>query len=225
MSWRPVPDPLSELPDEIVRDLARLGTATVYEASGRVGLIEIPLIQIVPGSRVAGRARTVRCAQNDNLMVHAFLAGACAGDVMVLSMPTPEPVALIGELLATQAKVHGVAAILVDAATRDREELVGLGLPIWTRFVSVRGAAKETAGVIDQPVVVGGAEIRFGDVVVLDADGAVVVSQERIADVTKAALDRAERERLKRAKLEAGVLSYDIDGLRARVETVSNRQI
>lgn len=53
--------------------LAQPGVATVYEASGREGLIDIPLIQIVPDSRVAGPARTVMCGQGDNLMVHAVI--------------------------------------------------------------------------------------------------------------------------------------------------------
>jgi 4-hydroxy-4-methyl-2-oxoglutarate aldolase len=133
-------------------------------------------------------------------------------------MPEPRPVALVGELLATQAKHRKVAAMLVDAAVRDVEELRDVGLPIWARYVRVRGADKRVAGVIGEPVEVGGATIRQGDAVVLDADGAVVVEQDRIDEVLAAARDRAEREREKRAKLEAGELSYDLDGLRQLVE-------
>src|SRR5690606_27545826 len=55
----------------VLEELAALGTATVYEASGRQGLIDIPLTQLVPGSRVAGTALPVLCGQDDNLMVHA----------------------------------------------------------------------------------------------------------------------------------------------------------
>ena len=73
-------------------------------------------------------------------MVHAAMASLEPGDVLVLTMPEPEAVALIGDLLATQAKAHGAAAVLVDGAVRDVEELVELGLPIWARFVSIRGA-------------------------------------------------------------------------------------
>jgi 4-hydroxy-4-methyl-2-oxoglutarate aldolase len=54
--------------------------------------------------------------------------------------------------------------------------------------------------------------------VVLDADGAVVVAQERVADVLAAARQRAAREVEKRARLQAGELSYDLDNLRALVE-------
>jgi 4-hydroxy-4-methyl-2-oxoglutarate aldolase len=199
-------------------ELARLGAATVYEAAGRVGLVDVELHQIVPGSRVAGPARPVRCGQDDNLMVHAAMASARPGDVLVLTMPEPRPVALVGDLLATQALVRGVAGLLVDAAVRDVEELVELGLPVWARWIRVRGAGKDVPGTIDEPVSVGGARIEAGDVVVLDADGAAVVAASQVDEVLAASLEREERERVKREKLRGGALSYDLDGLRARVE-------
>ena len=92
--------------NEIYSRLAQLGSATVYEAGGRRGYVEADLIQVLPGSRAAGPARTVVCAQDDNLMVHAAMAELEPGEVLVLTMPEPRPVALIGELLATQAKVR-----------------------------------------------------------------------------------------------------------------------
>ncbi len=203
---------------DVFRELAELGTATVHEAGGRAALVDLPLLQVVAGSRAAGPARTVRCGQGDNLMVHAAVAEARPGEVLVLTMPDPEPVALVGELLATQAKVRGVAALLVDAAVRDVDELQQLGLPIWARYVRVRGAEKKVPGRIGEPVEVGGAMIRQGDAIVLDADGAVVVEQERVEEVLAAARTRAEREVEKRAKLQAGALSYDLDGLRELVD-------
>ena len=200
-------------------ELARLGSATVHEAAGRAQVVDVPLIQVVPGSRAAGPARTVRCGQDDNLMVHAAVAEAEPGEVLVLTMPESRPVALVGELLATQAKVAGVAALLVDAAVRDLEELRDVGLPIWARYVRVKGADKRVPGVVGEPVEVAGARIRQGDVVVLDADGAVVVEQERVDEVLAAGLAREEREREKRAKLQAGAFSYDLDGLRELLES------
>ena len=204
---------------DVFGELAELGTATVHEASGRAGLVDVPLIQVLPGSRAAGPARTVLCGQDDNLMVHAAVAEARRGEVLVLTMPEPAPVALAGELLATQAKVRGVSALLVDAAVRDLDELRELGLPVWARFVRVRGADKSEPGAIGEPVRLGGATIRQGDAVVLDADGAVVVEKERVEAVLAAARERAEREREKRAKLQSGALSYDLDGLRRLIES------
>jgi 4-hydroxy-4-methyl-2-oxoglutarate aldolase len=197
---------------------ARLGVATVHEAMGKTGLIDIELRQVVRGSRVAGPARIAACAQDDNLMVHAVMAEAQPGEVLVLTMPEPSPVALLGELLATQASVRGVAGVLVDAAVRDLDELEQLGLPVWARYVRARGALKDVPGELNVPVVVGGAEIRPADIVVLDCDGGVVVPAERSGEVAQLALAREERERKLRAKLEAGELSYDLHGLRAIVE-------
>ena len=210
---------MNELHDE----LARLGSATVYEAGGRRGYVDADLVQVVPGSRAAGPARTVRCGQDDNLMVHAVMADVQPGEVIVLSMPEPRPVALVGELLATQAQAHGAAAMLIDASVRDVEELVELGLPIWARWVRVRGADKDAAGAIGEPVQIGGATIRQRDLVVLDADGAAVVERERVADVLQAARARAERELVKRARLAAGALSFELDGLRERLQNARAR--
>ena len=38
-------------------EIARLGVATMHEAAGRVGIVDLDLTQVVPGSRVAGPAR------------------------------------------------------------------------------------------------------------------------------------------------------------------------
>jgi 4-hydroxy-4-methyl-2-oxoglutarate aldolase len=201
-----------------VTELAELGSATVYEASGREGLVDLDLHQVIPGSRAAGPARIARCGQGDNLMVHAVMDRAQPGEVLVLTMPDPQPVALIGELLVTQAKGRGVAALLVDAAVRDVTELRELGVPVWARWIRVRGATKTEVGELDVPVELGGATIEPGDSLVLDEDGVVVVSRDRVDEVLAASRERLEMERAKRAKLEAGELSYDLDGLRARVE-------
>jgi 4-hydroxy-4-methyl-2-oxoglutarate aldolase len=199
-------------------ELASLGSATVYEAAGRQGLVDATFHQLIPGSRVAGPARTVRCGQDDNLMVHAVMESIEPGEVVVLTMPEPRPVALVGELLATQAIGRKAAALLVDASIRDVEELQELGLPIWARWVRIRGATKIEPGTVGEPVEVGGCTIANGDAVVLDTDGAAVVPRARIDEVLEASRTRAEKERVKRAKLEAGELSYDLDGLRQIVE-------
>lgn len=198
--------------------LSELGVATVYEASGREGLIDIPLFQIIPNSRVAGAARTVLCGQDDNLMVHAAIEQIQPGEVLVLTMPEPAPVALIGELLATQVKVKKAAGILVDASVRDVSELIELGLPIWSHFIRVKGATKTKIGELNVIVTVGGIQIASGDVVVMDVDGAVCVKQVRVDEVLKASEERLEKEATLRKKLLAGQISYDLHGLRATVE-------
>ncbi len=202
----------------VYEELSRLGSATVYEAGGRRGFVDADMHRVVPGSRAAGPARTVRCGQGDNLMVHAAMARVRPGDVLVLTMPEPAPFALFGDLLATQASEQGAAAVLVDASVRDVDDLAEMGLPVWARYIRVQGATKQAVGELDVPVEVGGATIRPGDAVVLDGDGIAVVPADDVAAVLDAAHEREEREAAKREQLQAGRLSYDLDGLRAIVE-------
>jgi 4-hydroxy-4-methyl-2-oxoglutarate aldolase len=108
--------------------------------------------------------------------------------------------------------------VLVDAAVRDVDELAALGLPVWSRYVRARGADKAEVGTIDEPVTIGDTVVRAGDVVVLDADGAVVVEHERLSNVLQATRARSQQESETRAQLEEGALTYDLYGLRDLVE-------
>jgi 4-hydroxy-4-methyl-2-oxoglutarate aldolase len=198
--------------------IAELGVATIHEAAGRTGIVDLPLTQVVAGSRVAGPARIALCVSGDNTMVHAAVAHAEPGDVLVLTSDEPAPIALVGELIATQAQVQGVAGILVDGAVRDLDELAVIGLPIWARFVRAQGATKGAVGKLDVPVVVGGAEIRPGDLLVMDCDGAMALPSARVEEVLPLALERAEHERAMRQRYAAGELSYELQGLREIVE-------
>ncbi len=198
-------------------EMATLGVATVYEASGKAGLIDIPLHRLAPRTAVAGPARTVRCGQDDNLMVHAAIERIVPGDVLVLTMPEPSSVALVGDLLLTQMIAAGAAGVLVDAAVRDADELATMAVPVWARFISVRGATKRIVGDLDLPVLCGGTTIAPGDIVVLDGDGACAVARARFEAVLAAARARAALETANRARYTAGERSFDINGFRAIV--------
>ena len=205
-----------ERPADATRPLDGFGTATVCEAAGGEGIVDLDLKQVIPGSRAVGPARTVLCGQGDNLAVHEALASVRPGEVLVITMPEPAPFGAVGELLVLQAQARGVAGMLIDVAVRDIAELKEIGLPIWTRFVRVRRTNKADPGRLDVPVVVGGAAIRPGDAVVMDDDGVVVVAAERVEEVAEAARTREEKESRLRPRLRAGELTYDLLGLRVK---------
>ncbi|MBB4935278.1 4-hydroxy-4-methyl-2-oxoglutarate aldolase [Lipingzhangella halophila] len=203
---------------EAVAELAEAGVATVYEAAGRSGLVDADLESLIPGTRVAGPARIALCGQDDNRAVHEVMAHLRPGEVLVLAMPEPRPVALLGDLLATQAKARGAAGVLVDASVRDVADLRAIGLPVWTRWRRVRGATKNVRGSVDVPVRVGGTEIAPQDIVVLDDDGAAAVPLSRVESTVAAVRERIAKEDGLRERWSSGELSYDAYGLRAEDE-------
>jgi 4-hydroxy-4-methyl-2-oxoglutarate aldolase len=197
---------------------AAYGVSTMFEANGRAGLIDLELIAHLPLAKVAGRARTVLCGQDDNLMVPAAIAHARPGEILVIRMPQSRPVSLLGELLATQCLARGVAAVLVDAAIRDAVAIRELGLPVWSRYVRARSASKTHVGELDVPLEMGGTTVAPGDLIVLDGDGAIAIAADRVVDAVEAAAKREAEEAIKRERFARGELSYDLDGLRAIVE-------
>ena len=80
--------------------------------------------------------------------------------------------------------------------------------------MSAAGPAKKVAGALGVPVEVGGVAIEPGDIVVLDADGVVVVPQDRRDEVLAAAQAREAKERELVPRLEAGELTLDLMRLR-----------
>jgi 4-hydroxy-4-methyl-2-oxoglutarate aldolase len=203
---------------DTMRQLAEAGVATVYEAYGRRGLIEGPWDVLTPGRGVAGPARTAFCGPGDNRAVHEVMAHVQPGEVVVLTMENPEPAALVGELLATQAVAQGAVGVLVDAAVRDCAQLANMPLTTLTRWRNVRGATKTERGRVNVEVVVGQAVVRPGDVVVLDDDGATCVRAEDVDGLLEDVRARIDKERGLLTRWQAGELSYDAYGLRAEDE-------
>ena len=193
---------------------AELGVATTFEAAGGSGLLAGSFVRVVPGSRAAGPARTALCGGGDNLAAHRALERLERGDVLVLAVAESRAVAVIGGLMAMQAKARGAAAILVDGPVRDVDELCELGVPVWARSICAAGPAKQVPGELDVPVEVGGVRIVPGDVVILDGDGGVVVPRASRVDVLAAAEARHAKERDLLPQLAAGALTLDLLGLR-----------
>jgi len=199
----------------VYKELADAGVATVYEAYGRRGLLDVDLFPVVPGRRVAGPARIALCGQNDNRAVHEVMAHVQPGEILVLTMPEAAPVALFGDLLATQALTAGAAGVLVNAAVRDCADLARMAMPIWSRWRRATGATKNSRGSVNVPVTIGGTEIAPGDVLVLDDDGAAAITASDMDSALVAVRERTAKEDGLRKRWAAGELSYDAYGMRA----------
>ena len=207
-----------ERPDAAaVKLLGELGVATVHEAQGRRGLMKPYLRPIYPAAKASGPAVTVLCHPGDNLMIHAAVEVCRPGDVMVVAVVAESTDGMFGELLATSLRAHGVAGLVIDAGTRDVEDITAMNFPVWSRAISAQGTVKETAGSVNVDVVCGGAIVHPGDVIVGDADGVVVVPRAHAADVAKLGEQRRAKEERSRESLRSGELGLDMYGLRAKL--------
>jgi len=101
---------------------------------------------------------------------------------------------IFGDILCARMARRGVAALVTDGAVRDITGVLGTGLPVWCAGVA---APASVAGLTfvgwGEPIACGGAAIFPDDVIVADADGAVVIPQALVDEVAEAA---EEQERL-----------------------------
>lgn len=202
---------------DVLDRLAEAGTATVHEAIGRRGFLGPHLRPIQQGRRIAGNAVTVLSHPGDNLMLHAALEVCQQGDMLVVATTAPSSHGMFGELIATSLKARGVSGLVIDAGVRDTAELREMGFPVWTRYVSCQGTVKATGGSVNVPVVLDGVVIRAGDLVCADDDGVVVVPHGEVGWCEDQVVERQARESAKRARLAAGELALDMDGLRDKL--------
>jgi 4-hydroxy-4-methyl-2-oxoglutarate aldolase len=197
----------------LLEELLRLGSATVYEASGAEGGFD-PAVQAVwAGAAVCGPALPVECAIGDNLAIHRALETAEPGAVLVVAVHG-HLAGYWGEVLTVGAQARGVAGLVIDGGVRDTEALQRLRFPAFARGRSILRTVKHEPGRVGEPVVAGGVPVRPGDLVVADADGVVVVRAERAEEVAAASRTRVEREARIMERLRAGELTLDLLGLR-----------
>jgi len=203
---------------ELVKTLETLGTATISEAQGRRGLLNPYMRPIYPTARVCGPAITALCQPGDNMMIHVAIEVAQPGDVLVVAVTSESTDGFFGELLGTSLQAHGVKGLILDAGCRDVSELTAMDFPVWSRCVSSQGTVKETPGSVNIPVVCANQLVRPGDIIMGDVDGVVVVPRENAAAVVKAGLERVAKEEKTRARLKAGELGMNFNGIREKLQ-------
>lgn len=200
---------------DIRRDFTRVAPAVVQKASsfaasiladvaGRRGTVDGRIAPLSPSMRMAGPAFTIEVRPGDNLMIHAAMAMAKPGDILVIDGKADRTCALMGSIMINACKKLGFAGVLIDAAVRDTEELRELGFPVYAVAANPNGPTKFVPGRINWPVSCGGVAVNPGDLIVGDADGVVVVEREKAESLLDLAAKKVADERARLADIAAG---------------------
>ena len=214
----------SALPDLAAGRLSTAVVSDILDDIGHRDHVLDPAIRPLGDARViAGWANPFVVAEVDEIPAEPYTGEIAAmddigpDDVVLVAAAGSARAACWGELFSTAALARGARGTLIDGYCRDAPVIAALGYPVWCRGLlplDVKGRLAVTAW--REPAVVGGLPVRPGDLVVADADGAVVVPARLAADTVGRALDKASKEnRVREALAEGSTLrgAYDRFGV------------
>ena len=203
---------ISRPPLDLTQELAAFDSATVHEAYGGKGALQSDLKPLDNRMKVCGTAATVSARPGDNLILHKAIYVAAKGDVLVVSAGGYVEAGPWGEIMTLAAQERGIRGLVIDGSVRDSNAIRELGFPVFSRGVCIKGTTKETLGMINHPLQIGGVCVQPGDVVLGDADGVVVVAARDLPAVLEKCRQRKEKEEKIREELKKGKSTLELYG-------------
>jgi regulator of RNase E activity RraA len=195
--------------DTLKQAFAELSTPLVADACLRVGLplrlAPTGLRPLRPEYRLAGRVAPVQHFGSVDVFLEA-IAGAAAGDVLVIDNQGRTDEGCIGDLTTLEAELAGLAGILVWGLHRDTAELLEINCPVFSYGRCPAGPLRLDARTPDAlaRARVGSLDVTKLDAVFADADGALFVPLAQTAEVLAVAQAIRQKERAQAEAIRAG---------------------
>jgi len=202
--------------------LATITTATLTTVLLKKGLRNVwlrgpqPFTPAARNVRLVGEAFTLRfvparedlatpASWSSPISTRAAIEAMPEGVIAVADAMGVTDAGIFGDILCARLAKRGVAALVTDGAVRDVAGVNGTGLPVWC----AGGAAPPSVAALtfvswQEPIGCGGVAVFPGDVVVVDADGAVLIPQALVEAVTAECLEQEKLEAWIMTRVEAG---------------------
>jgi regulator of RNase E activity RraA len=189
-----------------VEKFKSIAVANISDSMNRMAHGGPRLRPLHAGGVLAGVALTVKSRPGDNLMAHAALNRAKAGDVIVVDAGGDLTNAIMGELMLAHAQQIGVAGVVINGAVRDFGWIRANALPVYAAGVTHRGPYKNGPGEVNATIALDGMIIEPGDLIVGDDDGIVCVPFDQTEEVYAAADKKQRGEEATMAAIKAGAV-------------------
>jgi regulator of RNase E activity RraA len=216
-----VPAETLPLDTATIARLSSITTATLTTVLLKKGLRNVWMrgaLPLRPGqARVVGRAFTLRFvpAREDlatpaswaqPISTRAAIEAMPAGCIAVVDAMSVTDAGIFGDILTARMVKRGVAGLVTDGVVRDVDGVLGTGLPIWCRGTSSPASVTSLTFVGWQETIgCGGVAVMPNDVVVADADGAVLIPADLVDDVVELAIEQERLEGWIMQEVERGV--------------------
>ena len=203
---------------DTIAEAARLGSATIHEAAGRIGALPAAIRPVDPTWRIAGPARTVDCLTGDNLAIHHAIYAATPGEILVVRTGDAEPIwGYWGEIMSWAAHSRRLGGLVLQGGSRDHALLPTVGFPVFSLGSCIRGTIKNAphpTSAVDAAIRIGEIDINSGDLVIGDLDGVAIVPAAAAIEVITQGQLREAKEADVIARLQAGATTLDLFDLR-----------
>lgn len=202
--------------------LEAITTATLTTVLLKKGLRNVwlrgaaPFTPAAKGVRLVGPAFTLRFVPaREDLATPASWASPISTRAAIEAMPEGciavadamgvTDAGIFGDILCARLARRGVTALITDGAVRDVAGVVGTGLPVWC----AGGAAPPSvAGLTfvawEQPIGCGGVAVFPGDIIVADADGAVLIPADMADQIADECVEQERLEAWIMVQVNAG---------------------
>ncbi|OGS51289.1 MAG: hypothetical protein A3K65_06240 [Euryarchaeota archaeon RBG_16_68_12] len=188
---------------EVREAFLKVSTPNLADAMQKRGPMKGIVPRIRHGTKMVGRALTVKTADGDWAKPVEAIDRAGPGDVIVVDAGGGTT-AVWGELASHSCQVKGVTGVVIDGAARDIDTILEINFPCFSRHVVPHAGEPKGHGEIGSEIECGGQRVRTGDWVVGDESGVVVVPQEEAVEMANRALDVLERENRLREEIKRG---------------------